>query len=253
MYHAIIPQDQMNAASGLYSAVREDDLKEQMDYLLEMGYGTVEVSGQEFINNDKENVRYPNKVIITFDDGHLSNYTVAFPILKNLGFCAYFFIIVSKIGKNNYMTWQQIRELKDAGMFIGSHSMTHRIITELNDEEIDYELYESKKILEDNLGCAVHCFSVPKGLYNEKIIQKAKSVGFKAVFTSNQKDNNGFKFGRIRVRRNWDLEYFKKVIKSGLPFEDRARELISNFSGKILGQKIYKRIRTIVSNKNRGL
>ena len=80
--------------------------------------------------------------MLTFDDGWLGNYLHVFPILKNFGFSAFFFIALDRIGKNGFMTWELIRTLKDHDMAIASHTMSHRPLNTLNKEEIYYELWQ---------------------------------------------------------------------------------------------------------------
>ncbi len=174
---------------------------------------------------------------ITFDDGDITNYTNTYPILKSLGIKAHFFIIGSKINSFGYMTWDKIRELKDAGMIIGSHGMTHRILIGLNDDELDYELSMSKELLEDNLGISVDSFSIPRGFHNRKIIKKAKDFGYKTIFTSGN---------RIPVKADWDMNYFIKVLKNGYSFKDRAGESIKNSAKRLLGPRNYDKMRTFI-------
>lgn len=208
------------------------------------------------LKNFKEQMRYISKIkeqtksyelrvmsLITFDDGLTDNYTNAFPVLKEYDLKAYFFIIVGKVDSDGYMNWEQIAQLRNAGMVIGSHGMTHRILTELNDKELDYELKESKMIIEDKLRQAIEYFSIPRGFCNCKIIDKLKKAGYTGVFTSNQKDNDGFRFGRIPVKAGWDLDYFIKALKGSFSLKDKAGELIKNSSKRILGAKNYDKIR----------
>jgi len=186
---------------------------------------------------------------ITFDDGDVTNYKYAFPILKELKLSAYFFIIVSKIGSSGFMNWEQIKTLKNEGMIIGSHGMTHKILTGLNEGDLDYELRISKKVLEEQLRCDVNYFSIPRGFYNINVIEGVKNNGYKAVFTSNYKDHDGFKIGRIAIKADWDLEYFTKVINDGLSLKDKAKELIKNSSKMLLGTNNYDRLRTRILKK----
>lgn len=201
----------------------------------------------------KEQMRYIKQgqfLLVTFDDGDITNFKYAYPMLKEMRLKAYFFIIAKRVGANGYMNWQQIKELSNAGMVIGSHGMTHRILTELTDRELDYELRASKKLLEENLGRAIDYFSIPRGFYNRRVIDEAKEVGYKAIFTSNPKDNDGFKFGRIAVKAEWDLEKFMRIVNNGLPWRDSAREFVKKASQKIMGAKSYDKLRTIVLAQN---
>lgn len=79
------------------------------------------------------------------------------------------------------MTWEQLRALSDAGMEIGSHSMTHRPPATLTAAELDAEMLDSKKLLEDHLGCAVVTASSPTGFYNPAIVPAALGAGYRAI------------------------------------------------------------------------
>lgn len=230
MYHSVGTSASQEIGAGLY-CVSVTNFREQMQEVH---------SPQSMIHN---------KVTVTFDDGLEDNYTNAYPILREFGLKAYFFILVGRVGTRGYMNWQQILELKDGGMIIGSHGMSHRILTGLSDEELDYELGESKKVLENSLGKSVDYFSIPRGFCNKMVIEKAKKTGYKTVFTSNLKDRDGFKIGRIPVKGSWDLGYFIKVINRGYSIKDIAKEKLKNYAKIILGAKNYDRIRTRILKK----
>jgi len=229
MYHSIGNHDNNEVGAELYG-VSVEKFREQMEYISK----SISLLAHKLISS----------YIITFDDGLMDNYTNAYPLLKEFGLKGYFFILVGKVGTAGYMNWEQIKQLKDTGMIIGSHGMTHRILTELNDAELDYELNESKKILEQKLGASVEYLSIPRGFANKKVIAKVKQAGYKAVFTSESKDNDDYCFGRIAVKSSWSIKYFARVLKNGLSFKDKAGELIKNSSKRILGARNYDRVRT---------
>jgi peptidoglycan/xylan/chitin deacetylase (PgdA/CDA1 family) len=119
--------------------------------------------------------------IITFDDGHHSNYSKAMPYLLARGFRATFFVTTGWIGKQPYMTWPEIRALASAGMEIGSHSISHRPPSTLARAELERELRDSKRALEDRLGTAVLTFSSPTGFFSSTMIPLARAVGYRAL------------------------------------------------------------------------
>ena len=245
MYHSIGTSSHTEVGAGLY-CVDVENFRKQMEYIAEKRG----VNSQWPIADSQRNKNYRlstidyRPVVITFDDGLLDNYTNAYPILKGLGLKAHFFILASKIGTQGFMDWGQIRELKKEGMHIGSHGMTHRILTELTEVDREYELKESKKILEDGAGCAIESFSIPRGFYNKQVIEKAAEAGYKAMYTSNPKDNDGCAFGRIAVKGEWDINYFIRIINRGLSLKDKAKELLKNTSKKLLGAGKYDKIRS---------
>ena len=121
--------------------------------------------------------------------------------------------------------------------------MSHRILNTLSSKELDYELSESKKLLEQQLGGEIKYFSIPRGFCNKRVVEKAKRVGYESVFTSNPSDNDGFLFGRIAIKSNWDIDYFTRVITHGYPLKDRIEEWMKDFFKGIFGANTYDRIR----------
>ena len=102
-------------------------------------------------------------VIITFDDGMLSQYTYAKTILNKYNFKATFYIICNSVDKENRMNWNNIQILEEEGHEIGSHSMNHKRLSKLSEEEMKYEIIQSKICLQEN-GFNVTSFSFP---YND--------------------------------------------------------------------------------------
>ena len=103
--------------------------------------------------------------------------------MKN-SFCATFYIITELVGKKDYMNWDNILEMSNYGMEIGSHSCSHPNFTLLTSKKQFYELNDSKKILEDKLGKNISSFSVPNGTYDKKVITTAFEVGYKNISIS---------------------------------------------------------------------
>lgn len=124
----------------------------------------------------------PKAVAITFDDGRYGQYEFAFKSLKKYGMLATFFITTDWIGKKEFMTWPQIKEMADAGMAIGSHAITHPHLAELSDEQLKKELEESKKNIEDRIGQAIDLLAYPGGNYNARVIEFTKKAGYAAAF-----------------------------------------------------------------------
>jgi peptidoglycan/xylan/chitin deacetylase (PgdA/CDA1 family) len=77
------------------------------------------------------------------------------------------------------MNWQDLQELKQAGHYIGSHTATHCMLGTMTDEnEIRYELSQSGKLIEKNLGYFPKTISYPVGSYNETTIRLSKETGY---------------------------------------------------------------------------
>ena len=87
--------------------------------------------------------------MLSFDDGHISNHRVAFPMLAKRGWPGCFFIIASRVGARDALGWPELREMAGAGMEIGSHSLTHPFLHHATPADVRREFGESKRILED--------------------------------------------------------------------------------------------------------
>lgn len=110
-------------------------------------------------------------VVLVFDDGWASEYSNARPILDKYGFKATFSIVCTYVGNDNYMTWRQIKELQRAGHDIESHSMTHKDLTTLSTEELDYEVGQSKQcLLEHGIDSRIFVTPYNAGWQNTNVI-----------------------------------------------------------------------------------
>lgn len=119
------------------------------------------------------------KVAITFDDGYLDNYREAFPVLKDVGLAAAFFVTPEEVGKAGFMTWDMLREMaKIPGIEIGSHALEHKPLSDIPEKEAWTSLVASKKILEENLGREIKAISYPSGSFNQKVIEMVREAGY---------------------------------------------------------------------------
>jgi len=126
----------------------------------------------------------PHRLLITFDDGHQSNFELALPVLEELGLMAIFFITSDWIGRKDFLDEEQILGLRRAGMLIGSHGVTHRYFSDLSADEVRRELADSKARLEGILGESVPGLSLPGGRAHPALRPIAREVGYRHLFTS---------------------------------------------------------------------
>lgn len=133
--------------------------------------------------------------VLTFDDGHVSNYWAGKYIAENGYGSANFFINPVKVGSEFYMSWVQLKELSDLGMSIQSHGLDHQFLSELNNEELSYQLAESKNIIEEKLGRTVSIIAPPGGRYDKRTIIEAKRLGYQMMPISQP--------GRIKKKANF--------------------------------------------------
>lgn len=149
------------------------------------GYKTITLETlQSFLLN--RNTDLPEKpILITFDDGYLDNYEYAYPILKQYGMVASFFIITSMLWDKERLSPEHIREMAVGGMSFGSHTVSHRQLGKLTSDEMQEELNCSRATLESILGSSVQTIAYPRGSYSSETIKEAKGTGYLAGFTTN--------------------------------------------------------------------
>jgi len=246
MYHGIVSEwtalpEEREAGADLYD-VTTVNFQSQMQCLKDNGYVI-----ETFADNAQAPQATAKNVILTFDDGEMNNYDHALPVLKKYNFPAYFFIIAKRIGRSRYMGWEELKEMHEAGMSIGSHGFSHEILTGLLDTQIEEEMRASKKYLERNLDIEVDSLSIPRGFCNDKIIQMAYDAGYKRVFISDRpKSLKSDCFSRMAVKTNWTLKRFEQALDGNAPFMEKIFGKCKNIIKRIFGGGVYDWVRRVV-------
>lgn len=153
--------------------------------------------------------RLPN-VALTFDDGLLTDYETAFPLLAEFGMKAAFFLNTATIGQKGYLDWAQIAEMQRHGMSIQSHSHRHLDLTVLPNAALEAELTQSKQCLEDRLGIRVDFIAAPRGVLDRRVIHRALAIGYRAVCSTRcwPACPGSNVISRITLRRGTQIEEF---------------------------------------------
>jgi peptidoglycan/xylan/chitin deacetylase (PgdA/CDA1 family) len=121
------------------------------------------------------------RVVLSFDDGIMTDYEKAFPLLVEFGMRAVFFLNTATIGQVGYLNWDKIVEMHRHGMSIQSHSHHHVDLTVLPTPALDVELSESKRRIEDRLGSRVDFLAAPHGVLDRRVVRRALAVGYRSV------------------------------------------------------------------------
>lgn len=121
---------------------------------------------------------------LSFDDGYVSDFEIVFPLLQEYDAQGTFFVTPGYVGKEGYMSWDQIKALSEAGMEIGSHSLNHTYLTTLSLEQLLTELKDSKVQIERYIGKEVVSFAYPFGDCSGATHKAAIEVGYKNICTS---------------------------------------------------------------------
>ena len=131
--------------------------------------------------------------VIAFDDGDLSVYGIAYPLLKEHGIKATFFIVSSFVGEIGYMNWAQIREMAEYRnregeriFTFGSHGVTHPRLGDLDAAALRRELVDSKSAIEANTGRQVDFLALPfgSGAGSAGVVAAAVDAGYRGIRTS---------------------------------------------------------------------
>lgn len=202
MYHHIGPMPEDNEEMKSITVTTER-FGEQMKWLSDNQIRTITFADAHVELKGSSGIAMPS-VILTFDDGYKDNVENGLPVLQKYQLKGVFFIITGFVGQDGYMDWNDIRKLKEAGMEIGSHTVTHTALIGLTDDQsLRNELVHSKRALKDQLGVDAISFCYPFGEYDNRVLQFIKEAGY--VFARTTRN------GKWTVSDNWFSLPSKKV------------------------------------------
>ncbi len=210
MYHYIREVDEALDPLGFRLSVRPERFDEQLAWLRENGYQTLRMRDLAAC------LRAPGgcpaqAVVLTFDDGYVDNALVALPALERHGFTATFFIVSGLVGEEGYMSWAQLEQLRDSGMEIGAHTVSHADLTALDPAQARAEMADSLRELERRLAIEVVSFSYPSGSYTPELALLARDAGFTSAVTTEARDSleRLYELPRRRVLGGETIEGFE--------------------------------------------
>jgi len=218
MYHRIVKSKKETGKHNIY--VTEKRFRKQMIWLKKKQLSTI--TFREIAENPA--ISFENKIILTFDDGYVDNYSLLFPILKEFGFTAVVFLVTQQ--KNNswgvkegepsidLLTNGQILEMDQYGIEFGSHTQNHVNLHLCDKNTLHQEIAGSRKEIEALLNKKVVSFCYPFGGVNEDIKRIVKEAGYTFGISTNTGPLNFyddlFQIRRIEVSCRTLLYRFKK-------------------------------------------
>ena len=181
------------------------------------------IKAEDFENhiNSKNTER---KILLTIDDGFESFYLNAWPILKAEKIPFILFVSTREVGANNYMNWDQIREIaKEDFVHIGNHSHTHEYLIDRTKKEIEEDIKKSMAIFKKELGFNSPFFSYPFGEYSLEFKKIIKNLNFKYAFGQHSgvadESKDLFELPRFPINEKYgEIKRFKSILKT-LPFK----------------------------------
>ena len=189
----------------------------------------IEKNNIKFINpkNFREELfdnKNQRKILLTIDDGFLSFYENAWPILKEKKIPFILFVSTREVGSFNYMSWDQIKEVdKEEFVEIGNHSHTHEYLVDESDKVIKEDIQKSINIFKEKLKKNSEFFSYPFGEYSNNFKNIIKTLGFKYAFGQHSgvidETKKFYELPRFPINEKYgELKRFTSLIKT-LPFK----------------------------------
>ncbi|MBI4395260.1 MAG: polysaccharide deacetylase family protein [Candidatus Omnitrophica bacterium] len=233
MYHFVYPDVDVKHGKGSLN-IGVDEFELQMWFLKTFGYRTISLDDLYAIKTGQVEPQ-GREIVVTFDDGHSTYLTRALPILRRYGIKSANFLIWDhlNLGWSDFVSLQAAKDLAgDPLVILGAHTLSHRILTELEPKEMEAEIVQSKRKLEEALGKPVHYFCYPTGVFNEEVMNLVGQAGYRLAFTTSRKRLNHnpetlYSLTRIKIKPNQGLFVFWANV-SGL--SGYAKELSVFFS-----------------------
>lgn len=182
------------AAGGDRYAVAPRRFARQMALLRRLGYRVVPLDTL-VATWEAGQLPAPRTVALTFDDGYRDNLTQAWPVLGRFGYPATLFFVTGQAGGCNawdqgtgrarvpLLTWEQVQRLDRAGFRAAPHTVTHPDLACLDPAAAAFELAESRRQLETQLGRPATLFAYPYGHHNPAVDAAVAAAGYRAAFS----------------------------------------------------------------------
>lgn len=248
MYHAVSQPHTRCDDADQYLSVGKESFQQQITGIIGLGHSICCL--QNALENDS--VKLGCKTVFTFDDGHISNYQAALPILVDNSATADFFINPGNVGKQNFINWAELREMAGVGMSIQSHGYRHVYLTSLTDSRLRENLLRSRLEIEENVGTKVNILAPPGGRMDKRVVRIAQDVGYKYIVNSQagrwHPQADPFNVPRFTVARSTTQD---KVIgwASGRiwpVYISSTKYWVSYYAKKMLGDETYDHLRKLV-------
>ncbi|MBX3378866.1 MAG: polysaccharide deacetylase family protein [Phycisphaeraceae bacterium] len=227
MYHHVRePGPGLADAASLRFAVSPVEFEKQLDYLQQNGYTTIDTRTLDCAMQTGEPLP-PRSVMLTFDDGWETQFSIAYPSLKARGMVGVFFVHTGVIGEEpgNSMSWADVCRMQDDGMDIESHTVSHPSLPRLEPDALRSELTESRRILEAKLGKPVTALAYPFGDFAEREVEAAKAAGYRLAFST--------EVGLVQ-RLDEPLEIHRTIVTFSDTTDDFAIKLNEHDGGRAL-------------------
>jgi peptidoglycan/xylan/chitin deacetylase (PgdA/CDA1 family) len=213
MYHSISVPPQ-GGASLPELFVPTANFKDQMSYLSDQGYEAVTLDQVWSAWQGKGPL--PEKpIVLSFDDGYLTQYTHAAPVLKEMGWPGVLNLKLLSLEQGE-MTPTMNKKMIGAGWEIDSHTINHLDVSQLSGAQLKHEVGDSRTMLQKEFGIPVNFFCYPAGANDPESIAAVKQAGYLGATTVEPglaaPDEDPDKLPRIRISGSDSLDAFKQKL-----------------------------------------
>ena len=194
--------------------IRMEVFIEQMNIIKDLGYDFYD---PKLFLNEFNKSKNKKKILLTIDDGFKSFYNEAWPYLKKNKIPFILFVSTEPVGKNGYMTWDEIKEIEKSKIgYIGHHSHTHEYLIDMTEREFINDIEVASKIFDEKLGFVPAIFSYPFGeysLYMKDYISKNFKIAFGQHSGVIDINKDKFELPRFPINEKYgELKRFKSLI-----------------------------------------
>ncbi len=198
-------------------------------------------------------------VKVTFDDGHISHYRYALPLLEKYRIKAAFCVTASWVGNQPaYMNTTQLRDLISLGHEVYAHGWSHKMMTCCSPSELYDELRLPKIFLEDALGIPVIGISFPHGRWNDRVLKMCGALGYQDVYNSEPLKRQVFRFGvrltgRTMMTRSLSAAAFESLLSGGPKRRGHLKTAAKAMARAALGETRYRKLWRMAGSKKEPL
>jgi peptidoglycan/xylan/chitin deacetylase (PgdA/CDA1 family) len=243
MYHGLHADAEASGVFDPVYSVEPAQFVQQLDWLAEHGFRTLRLGALD----DGEPL--PRSVVITFDDGDITNAQVALPELAARNMVAEFFVTADFIGRPDRLSSAELRRLVEAGMGVQSHGYSHAYLDDLREQDLEAELGQSKTWIEAVIEQPVTALALPGGRGGERERDAAVRAGYRWLLGSEPGHNHALRAGeflqRLPITRGMPIVAFAELVEwqGVLPLAMQARYHVLARMKQLVGNARYERMR----------
>jgi peptidoglycan/xylan/chitin deacetylase (PgdA/CDA1 family) len=238
-YHSVVSEDELPGLARRTLVLSEDGFRNHLAWIRRHGYVVVSMADARRLlrNGDAARAQF---VCLTFDDGRLDNFTVAWPLLQRAGYSAHFFVSSALVGLSfarpfesrgvtrpcteRFMDAAALKTVVREGGSVGSHAHHHTDLTRLGEPEILRELVDSRRALEALTGGPIDTHAYPYAHFDPRVLRATQAAGYAVAFKLSAgtvlgiRPDNRFMLPRNVVRTGADNPDNYAIIRGGFDF-----------------------------------